>query len=362
MNILVKYNEYYKILENIQTYKDLRKQIIQSFKLILKNNFTIYYFDEDYDKITISNQIDLDIIQSTENLQIIVQEIDNVQELTENSFQKPDKIVKETVNYSRKFSNDHKNNDYNCTKKQEQQEVEKKTKKGQTANNEQNNFEKQRLKIIKELNSTINHLRSEILKIESDDTEKRINEKIQNLQKIQINQSSLAKELCELPIIQQIEQAENNIINLNKVERDELRKNQNKLIKQIEKIISNRLQKQIGYVKQNQEVFKTEKKLQQKLIKTQNKNEKQLIKYNQLLIYYQNKLKEVENQQWNFEKIDYLKIEQLEKYLDKQMKEELKAKKQKRIENEKLNQKLFNLENIKNEYESDNFNNSFEID
>ncbi|CAD8057554.1 unnamed protein product [Paramecium primaurelia] len=305
------------------------------------------------------------IIQTTENFQIIVQEIDNAQELTDNSFQKPDKIVQETVTYSRKLRNDHENNDSGCpniTEKQEQQEVEKKTKKGQTANNEQKNFEKQRLKIIKELNSTINHLRSEILKIESDDTEKIINEKIQNLQKIQINQSSLAIELCELPIIQQIEQAENNIINLNKVEKDELRKNQNKLIKQIEKIISNRLQKQIGYVKQNQEVVKTEKKLQQKLIKTKNKNEKQLIKYNQLLIQYQNKLKEVENQQWNFEKIDYLKNEQLEKYLDKQMKEELKAKKQKRIENEKLNQKLFNLENIKYEYESDNFNNSFEID
>ncbi|CAD8050579.1 unnamed protein product [Paramecium primaurelia] len=359
MNIIAKYKEFEKTLENIVTYKDLRKSIRQSFKFILKNNFTIYYLDEDNDKITISNQEDLDVIQNTENFEIIVEEIDDASELTDDSFQKLDKSVKETVNYFRKLSNGHANNDSNSPKIILQQEMEQAKEIIETTNNTQEILDKKRQRVIQEITTTIDHIRSEILKIENDDTEKRLNEKLEKLQKPQINPSSLSKELSELPIIQQIEQAENNIINLNKVEREELKRNYNNLVKQVTNIISSRQKNQATQIALTKEVIKTEQKLKLQITKTNKKNQRLLKQYNGLLSQYQKKLKEAENKKYNFEKIEYMNKEQLENFLDKQMKEELKAK-QEKIEKLKQKEEIINIENQKNEQEKLNECDQFE--
>ncbi|CAD8142734.1 unnamed protein product [Paramecium pentaurelia] len=359
MNIIAKYKEFEKTLENIVTYKDLRKSIRQSFKFILKNNFTIYYLDEDNDKITISNQEDLDVIQNTENFEIIVEEIDDASELTDDSFQKLDKSVKETVNYFRKLSNGHANNDSNSPKIILQQEMEQAKEIIETTNNTQDILDKKRQRVIQEITTTIDHLRSEILKIENDDTEKRLNEKLEKLQKPQMNPSSLSKELSELPIIQQIEQAENNIINLNKVEREELKRNYNNLVKQVNNIVLSRQKNQATQIAQTKEVIKTEQKLKLQITKTNKKNQRLLKQYNGLLSQYQKKLKEAENKKYNFEKIEYMNKEQLENFLDKQMKEELKAK-QEKIEKLKQKEEIINIENQKNEQEKLNECDQFE--
>ncbi|CAK65949.1 unnamed protein product (macronuclear) [Paramecium tetraurelia] len=361
MNIIAKYKEFEKTLENVVTYKDLRKQIRQSFKFILKNNFTIYYLDEDNDKITISNQEDLDVVQNTENFEIMVEEIDDASELTDDSFQKLDKSVKETVNYFRKLSNGHGNNDSNSPKIIQKQEMEQAKEIVEKPNNPQEILDQKRQKAIKEITATIEHLRAEILKVENDDTEKRLNEKIEKLQKPQVNPSSLGKELIELPIIQQIEQAENNIINLNKVEREELKRNYQNLLKQIQLMIQNRQKNQVNQIAQTKDVIKTEQKLKQLIVKTNQKNQKLLKQYKGLLSQYQKKLKEVENKKANFEKVEYMTKDQLEDFLDKQMKEELKAKKEKQ-EALKQKEQIINIDNPKKEQENQNLSDNIQDD
>ncbi|CAD8067637.1 unnamed protein product [Paramecium sonneborni] len=367
MNILAKYNVYEKTLENIVTYKDLRKSIKQSFKFILKHNFTIYYFDEDNDKITISNQEDLDVIQGTEKLEIFVSEIDNSSELSDDSFQKLDKSVKETVNYFRKLSNGqviNESNSPNIILNKEKQEMEIEKPKAKDPNNQQD-LEEQRQKVIKEINSTIDHLRSQIQKIENAEAEKQLNEKLQKLQKPKFNQVSLAKELSELELIKQIENSENNLINLNKIEREELKRNYNILLKQVQKIFSDRLKQQSAFIVENKDYVKTEQKIQQKINKTKQKIQRQLKQYNELLNQYQKKLSQIENKKFNLEKIDYMNIQQLENFLDNQMKQEIKCKKQKQQENKQKKEQIINLENSTHEKENqiqiDENENSFEI-
>lgn len=63
MDIIVKYDQYEKLITKVESYKDLVKGVCQSFKYILKNNFTLYYFDEEGDKITLSNQEDFEAVQ-----------------------------------------------------------------------------------------------------------------------------------------------------------------------------------------------------------------------------------------------------------------------------------------------------------
>ncbi|CAD8063712.1 unnamed protein product [Paramecium sonneborni] len=370
MNILAKYKRFEKTLENIATYKDLRKSIKQSFKFILKHNFTIFYYDEDNDKITISNQEDLNVvIQENEKFEIIVQEIDDTSELSDDSFQKLDKSVNESVNQFRKLSNGQANNDSNSPKiiqNQKQQEIEKELVKVKGANNQEEILEQKRERVIKEIQQTIEYISSQVLKIENDDTEKRLNEKIQNLQKPQFNEFSLAKELSQLQLIQQIEKAENNMINLDKIEREELKKNYNTLVKQVQNIASDRIKQQNAFVLENNDYAKTLQKIMQEINQTKLKNQRQLKQFNGLLNQYQKKLSQAENKKTNLDKIEYMNKEQLEIFLDNQIKEELKAKKQKQLEDQKKKEQLGNLQNQINEKEiqiqNDNIENSSEKD
>ena len=66
MDIIVKYDQYEKQITKVENYKELVKGVCQSFKYILKNNFTLHYFDEEGDKITLSNQEDFEAVQVIE--------------------------------------------------------------------------------------------------------------------------------------------------------------------------------------------------------------------------------------------------------------------------------------------------------
>ncbi|CAD8151046.1 unnamed protein product [Paramecium octaurelia] len=368
MNILVKYKEYEKTLENITKYKDLRNQIQQSFKFAYKNSFTLYFFDEEKNKTTISNQLDFEIIKSTENIVIIVKDNDDQLIQIDDFIQKIEQKDKETVkNFKNLCNNPEANINSKNRKFVKRQQIEKKKQISQTANNEQEMFEKSQEIRIKNLNFKINELQQEIIKIEQDDTEKQLNEKLLDLQKQKIYIFPLSQEILELPIIQQIEQAENNLIYLNKAERKELKKNQNNLVHQIQNLLSSRKSKQFSLINQNDELVKKEESLQKQIIKVQKKNQNQLEKYKKLISQNQQLLKECENKQLSKKKTNIANKEQLEKQLDEQMKQELKARKQKGIQNEKLKEKLINLEDTNNEFENENqsidFDNSFfEID
>ncbi|CAK73435.1 unnamed protein product (macronuclear) [Paramecium tetraurelia] len=307
----------------------------------------------------------ISILLSADNILIIAKDNDDQLKQKDDFIQKLEQNDRETANNFQNLCNYPDANTYSENRKfVNRQQIEKKKQICQTTNNEQENFEKSQERRINNLNFTIYELQQEIFKIEKDDTENQLNEKLIHLQQQKISISTLTQEILGLPIMEQIEYAENNLIYLNKAERKELKKNQNNLVHQISNLLSSRKSKYFSLVNQNDEFVKNEERLKKQIIMVQKKNQIQIEKYKKLIVQNQQLLKECENTQFSLKKTNNTNKELLEKQLDQQMKQELKAKKQKGI---KLKEKLINLENTNNQFENENqsidFDNSFfEID
>ncbi|KAM3129166.1 hypothetical protein pb186bvf_018721 [Paramecium bursaria] len=300
MNYLVKFQDYEKQI-TVDKFTDLQKQIKKAFRYELKNRFSIYYLDNDDDKITVSNQEDLDAINSPDLLELNVEIIEN-EPLSDDSFEMLNKSVKEQFNRIRKQSENFQ------VQKSEKQDID-------------------RIKQLDTIKVQIQVVQEKIAKLKCKE-QKLLDQKLKIMEPQQLILNDLIQEIIKNDAIEQVSNAD--LKNLNtKAALQELKGKVLLAQQSVHKILDQRYRKILQQYQLQKEYTKQHYKVDCNLQALQKRITKKLPILEAELIDLERKQKLIQSGSYlNLDIMANKKSEILAKQLDEDFKKQFKQKKQ----------------------------------